>query len=302
MTFPSIENIWTGAKYFFLLPLFSLFPFSLAYRFSCFLSRVEYRYHSARRELIKREMGRLLQGEFSSKEAMDLALRRYFEVIFCDDVDAFIYLFGFSKRFLKKVKIEGEEHLHEALKAKGGILLSAHYGGGFWALPFLKQRGFKVHFFSADVKKEDYPFKKALYFYHRLRNGVVERASGSRVLFKNEGRKGIIRMLEKGEWVIILFDVPPFLVKERKEISFLGRKMWLPTGILSVAKEMNAPILPFFSFLDDGKHRRICFERPIYVKNEGEGMEACARLIEKRIIERPDHWHFWPIVGHFFAD
>ena len=302
MTFPSIENIWTGVKYFFLLPLFSLLPFSLPYRFSCSLSRVEYRYHSARGERIKKEMARLLPGEFNSIKAIDLALRRYFEVIFCDDVDAFIYLFGFSKRFLKKVKIEGGEHLHESLREKGGILLSAHYGGGFWALPFLKQRGFRVHFFSADVKREDYPSKKPLYFYHRLRNYLVEKASGSRVLFKNEGRKGIIRALEKGGWVMILFDVPPFLVKERKEVSFLGRRTWLPTGILSVAKKMNVPILPFFSFLDDGRHRRICFERPIYVKKEEEGMEACARLIEKRIIERPDHWHFWPIAGHFFTD
>ena len=79
---------------------------------------------------------------------LDLATRRYFEVIFCDEMDLFIYLFGFWRRFIRGVKIEGEENLKEALRKRGGILLSAHFGGGLWILPFLKEKGVKAHFFT----------------------------------------------------------------------------------------------------------------------------------------------------------
>ena len=297
-----IENIWLGLKYFFFFPIFSLFPFPYPYLFARYLSYIDYRYNPAKRELIKKQMVKYLPHVKFSSGALDLIARRYFGVIFCDEIDMFIYLFKFSRRFIRDIRIEGEGNLREALGEGRGILLSAHFGGGFWILPFLSEQGIKTHFFSADIKKENYPSKKALYFYHRLRNWAVEKASGGRVLFKQEGKKDLTEVLEKGGWVIILFDVPPFLVKENMEVSFLNRKAFFPKGIISVAKETNSPILPFFSFLDDGKHRRISFEEPIHVIDEEECVKRCVELIENRIIKRPDHWHFWPIANQFFLN
>ena len=120
---------------------------------------------------------------------------------------------------------------------------------GFGSFLILKEKGVKAHFFSADIQKEHYPSKKALYFYHRLRNWVVERASGGRVLFKQDGKKELVKVLEKGGWAIILFDVPPFLVRENMEVSFFKEEGVLPKGIISIAKETNSPILPFLFFL-----------------------------------------------------
>jgi len=248
-------------------------------------------------------MGDLLNDTFPSEEELNLALRRYFEVIYCDEIDIYIYLFGFSKKFTRGIKIEGRENLREALKGRrGGILLSAHFGGGFWILPFLKERGMKVHFFSIDIRKENYPSQTFLYLYNRLRNWVVGRVSNERVIYKGEGGKGIIEVLRRGEWVIVLFDVPPFIVRDSLEVSFLNRKAFFPKGIISLAKMMNLPILPFFSYLDEGKNRRIFFGEPFYVKREEEGVMHCVHLIEKRIIEKPDHWHFWHIADQFFAN
>jgi lauroyl/myristoyl acyltransferase len=250
---------------------------------------------------MKKWMATLLGGTDLSRKELDLATRRYFEVIYCDQIDIFIYLFGFSKSFIRRLKIEGKENLREALKNEGGILLSAHFGGGFWILPFLKDLGVKAHFFSADIRRENYPFKKALYLYERLCNWVVDRASGGRVLYKKGGRESLIRALEERKWVIVLFDVPPFLVKENMEVSFLGKKTFFPKGVISIGKEMDVPIVPFFSYLDKGRYRRVCFEKPIYVKDEEKCVEDCVRLIEKRIMERPDHWHMWPFADQFFA-
>lgn len=243
----------------------------------------------------------LLDHACPSGKELDLAVRRYFEMVFCDEVDVYIYLLGFLKRSVRRMRVEGEENLKEVLGGRGGILLSAHFGGGFWMLPLLKEKGVRAHFFSADIRREDYPSKSVLYLYHRLRVGAVERASGERVLFKKDGKEGIVKALKAGEWVIVLFDVPPYRVRENVEAVFLNRRARFPVGIISVAKEMNSPVVPFFSYLDNGQDRRICFEKPIYVKNENESVETCVRLIEKRIIERPDHWHFWPIAEQFFT-
>ncbi|RPJ04430.1 MAG: hypothetical protein EHM36_10665, partial [Deltaproteobacteria bacterium] len=210
-------------------------------------------------------MAQFLKGVSSSAGGLDLSVRRYFEVISCDEIDLYIYLFGFYGWLLRNPRIDGEENLREALEHRGGILLSAHFGGGFPILPFLKERGIRAHFFSADIEKKDYPSGKALYYYRRLRIEVVKRASSERTLYKKEGRQELIQVLSAGKWVIILFDVPPFRVRDVMEAPFLNRKALFPKGIISIAKETQVPILPFFSFLDDGRHRRILFDKPFFV-------------------------------------
>jgi len=247
-------------------------------------------------------MGRLL-GEASLREKdLDLAVRRYFEVIYADEMDTLIYLLGFSKSHNRSTRIEGGGPLKKVLKSGAGILLTAHFGGGFWSLPWLKEAGMKAHFFSANIKGENYPFnRKALYLYEKLWVWVVARASGGKVLFKAGGRKDLVETLRGGRWVIVLLDVPPFMIKEKMEVSFLGKKAWFPTGILSIAAEMNVPVVPYFSYLEKGMRRRICFEKPIYVKDEDEAAKACVGLIEARIRQRPDHWHLWPFADQFFS-
>ena len=115
-----LENLWVGLKCFLLFPIFSLFPPPLPYLLSRYLSRLEYRYHPARRESIRRGMAQFLEGVHSLRGGLDLAVRRYFEVIFCDEIDPFIYLLGFSRRFIRGIRIEGEENLKEALRNRGG--------------------------------------------------------------------------------------------------------------------------------------------------------------------------------------
>jgi len=245
-------------------------------------------------------MNELLDDAYLSRKDLNLAIRRHFEVIYCGEIDLYIYLLGFSKIFMRRLKIEGEQNLREALGDRGGILLSAHFGGGFWILPFLKDLGVKTHFFALDVEKKNYPRQTPLYLYHRLDHWVIERACGGRVLHKSERRRGFVEALREDKWVIALFDVPPFLVKEKAEVSFLGKKTWFPKGIISIGKELNVPIVPYFSYLDKNC-RRICFEKPIYVKDEGKCFEECVRLIEKRILERPEHWYMWPTASQFFV-
>lgn len=296
-----MKNIWNAVKYFFLLPLSSLAPPPLPYLLARRLSRLEYRFDGTRRNAVRQGIVHLLPDDPPRDEALSAIVRQYFEVIACDELDAYLYLSWFSKSNLRRLKIEGEENLKTAMREGPGILLSAHFGGGFWILPFLRSRGFSAHFFSADVRKEDYPRQVPLYLYYRLRSWAVERASGRKVLFKGEGREEMRRILKQGAWIIVLLDVPPLLVKERIEATFFGKRVFFPKGIVSIAKEMNLPILPFFSYLDQGRSRRICFENPVRVKREKECVESLVRLIEGRILERPDHWHFWPLVDQFFT-
>jgi lauroyl/myristoyl acyltransferase len=75
-----------------------------------------------------------------------------------------------------------------------------------------------------------------------------------------------------------------------------------PKGIISIAKETHVPLLPFFSFLDGGKRRRIFFEKPFFVDDVEEGVKTCVKLIEKEVVQRPDHWHLWPVAHQFFIN
>jgi lauroyl/myristoyl acyltransferase len=296
-----VENVWLWVKYFFFFPIFSLFPPPCPYLFSRYLSRLDYWYNSTQKRLVKKWMIRLLGDARFSKKELALAVRRYFEVIYCDQIDRFIYVLGRPKSFIRRLEIEGRENLNEALRNEGGIFLSAHFGGGFWILPFLRNLGIKAHFFSADIKRENYPYQTPLYLFDKLGKWVVGKASGERIFYKQDGRKSLFKALKEKEWLVVLFDVPPSLVKENMEVSFFGRRVWLPKGIISLASELNVPLLFFFSYLDAGKRRRICFEKSIYVKSEEDCVEKCAKLIEQKIMDRPDHWHLWPSAGQFFG-
>ena len=251
---------------------------------------------------MKKWMAKLLDPSLFSREELDLAIRRYFEVIYCDEVDNYIYQFGFSKSFIRRLKLEGVEHFNEVLRGGSAvILLNYHFGGGFWVLPFLKDKGIEVQFHSTDIKKEDYPSKRAFYFFHKFSNWVIGRMFGRRVAYKKEGRKNLINALREGAWVTTAFDVPPYLIRDNMEVQFLNMRTRFPKGLISIAKELNIPVLPFFSFLENGTARKICFESPIYVKDEEECVKECVRLIDRKIRERPDHWHLWPFADQFFS-
>ncbi len=251
---------------------------------------------------MKRWMLKLLPPETPlSKKQLERITRRYFEMIYCDEIDNFICLLGFRKRFLRRLKIEGEENLNKVLKSKGVIFFCYHFGGGFWVLPYLKEKGVKVQFFSTDIRKEDYPSQRAFYCYHKLSNWLIGRIFDRRVCFKKGGRENLIGALKEGAWVSTAFDVPPYLIRENIAVQFLGRWTRFPKGLVSIGKELNVPVLPFFSFLE-GNNRRICFEKPMDVVDPEECVRECVRLIERRIIERPDHWHLWPVADQFFPN
>ena len=72
----------------------------------------------------------------SREQGLNQAIRRYFEVTFCDEMDLFIYLFGFSKRFSREVKIEGKENLEEALKAGEAFSFPLILGADFGSFRF----------------------------------------------------------------------------------------------------------------------------------------------------------------------
>ena len=41
-------------------------------------------------------------------------------------------------------------------------------------------------------------------------------------------------------------------------------------------------------------------ENPFWVSNVEEGVKTCVKPIEKEVVQRPDHWHLWPVANQFF--
>ncbi len=246
-------------------------------------------------------MADFLSEVYLPREALDLATRRYLEMVFCDEMDMYIYLFGFAKRFMRRVKFEGLENLKEAKKNRTVLLLSSHFGGGFWVLPYLKSQGIVVQCLSADHRKQDYASQMVMYYYLQLRMFAVEKACGTKIIYKTGARPKITKGLEEGRWILMLYDVPSFMIREKLELPFLGRRAWFSKGTATLSREMEAPLFFFFSYLDEGDQRRICFEKPIHVDDDEKAIKTCASLVEKRVMERPDHWHFWPVADQFFV-
>ena len=297
--FPSgVWNFLYLIDYFLLLPVLSLFPIPLAYGFARLRGKLRAWWNPSRPALAATYAERLL-GERRNSGA-----ERYLEIISCDELDAYLFLFKSSRRILNCIHTEGEEYLQEVKqKGKGAILLSAHFGGGFFIFPFLRSRGISPQLMMRPATKDNFPGFLTLYLYARLRGWCVTRALGTPPLLSRRGVEEAVERVRQGTFLWIAVDVPPSLTGRTKQTEFFGHPASFPYGAFVIAARAGVPIVPFFPSLDGDNQRTFRFFQPIWFATPQEMEKAfhlCVQLLEREIRTRPEQWFFWEGPGAFF--
>jgi lauroyl/myristoyl acyltransferase len=229
---------------------------------------------------------------------------QFFEMMSYDLIDAYAPLVHPWRRLSRWVQLSGEERLFRCIAEQRGILLlTFHVGGGSLVFSYLRSRGLSAHYLSISLQQARKLSGRVQYAFSRFRLWGVERASGQKVIFVGGSKEKIRQVLRQRGIVVALLDVVPdsLDLKERAAAAFFGRPAHFPTGLLSVAAETEAAIVPFFGRVGEDWHRHLAFEVPHRVEHIEETLSALVGLLEGYIRHYPQEWHFWPGLQHFYT-
>jgi KDO2-lipid IV(A) lauroyltransferase len=189
----------------------------------------------------------------------------------------------------------GMRHIEEALaEGSGAILLSAHVGN--WELGGLSfaARGCPIHVVSiTDQAQEVQEYRVALRGTVGMRTLHNERDGHALVL-------RLVNLLRENKVLAMLGDRHEN--GRATEVTFFGRRVTFPSGVVALAQVSGAPIIPVFVVLRPDGRYRAWMEPPIRVVGRpgrntevlAEKTQELAAVFEKVIAAHPDQWfHFF---------
>ena len=118
----------------------------------------------------------------------------------------------------------------------------------------------------------------------------------------NHARDALANHLEEGGVVVALLDVAPgaLTLRDRAEGTLLGRPVDLPVGILRLALEKGAPVIPYDGWLD-GNRRVLEFHEPARGSEPETLLQEILATCEGVIRNRPWTWQAWLDADRLWA-
>ncbi|MEG6585081.1 lysophospholipid acyltransferase family protein [Dendrosporobacter sp. 1207_IL3150] len=187
----------------------------------------------------------------------------------------------------KHVRIQGKEHLEEALSYGQGVVLATAHSGNWELLGgALALNGFPM--VGVAKKQSNQQMDKFINEYRTL--------TGMHITYKT-GVREMVRMLGEGKIIGLLMDQTAGNQSSLSE--FFNRPTRIPQGPAALARMKNAPIVvAFITENQDGTHT-IYLNKPIWIEatqNRNHDVEIMtqhlAQTIEKHIRSYPHEW-FW---------
>ena len=292
-----------GVRYGLYFPLAALFPLPTAYRLAQAWGRLEARHAPpALLDLIRANAAAALGA--AQLPAVDMG-EKFFEVMSCDRADAYASWLYSWRRLRRWVRVSGEERLLSAVADKRGVLLlTFHFGGGSLIFPYLRSHGLAAHYLSIALPQVQESEGWLQYAFARRRFAHIARLMGREVIFVGGSKRKIHQALSAGGMVVALLDVLPEFVGVtawgERTVPFLGRPARFPTGLVSIAAQAGATVVPFFGRVGADRHRHLSFEEPCRVAEPDATLAALVGLLEQYIRRYPYEWHHWPAWQDFY--
>jgi lauroyl/myristoyl acyltransferase len=236
-------------------------------------------------------------GPEASEEEVQSLVRRACANIIKGHYDLFRLSRLSTEEILGMTRVEGQEHIEEALaRGKGVIMVGAHYGNVDVLIQLPLALGVPL---STPVER----IQPERLFQYTLRL----RTSHGLCMFPTGGpMMGLYRALKRGEVVGLAAD-RGIDVSTRK-VEFFGAPASLPEGPVRLALRTGAALVPGFGrrLPDNTFHVRI--EPPLDLPNTGDreadvtsGMKLMVEVLERLISQEPEQWLLakpvWPMDG-----
>lgn len=279
-----------------IVPLVAFLPAPLAYRVACLRGDWCYRIDKVKRKQILSNLEGVFGDELSPAERERVA-RDFFRMKSCQAIDG-MRLAGKGRALAQLVEIHGLEHIESALAAgKGAVVCIAHFGSFNSCCSLMGAYGLPI----TDVG--NYNYNPIISLLERLvGRSSIEKKPPHHMRHPNiEPRKGqveaAIRMAEilrANEVITIAIDVPvsPQDRTHAVSVDFLGRKVLLLPGSVSIAKQTGSPVMVVVALRSpDWRHQVMEISPPVPLDG---GIEAafkrCVALVEAPIRQNLAHW------------
>lgn len=273
--------------------LIRFLPFFLSRYYLIGLGRLYYCFNRKERELIEKTINFVLGRRLTGPE-LRRARKETFTGIF-DHYHEKLYLayssFKRIKRFFgKKMRLEGETALQEALaQGKGAILATGHFGAVEFLPAALALQGYKVAIICR--------FQTS-----RLRDSLVERARqvDLEVIDSDNGNclLAALKALKQGRIIITESDeFDEWKAKDNHRISFLGARLDYDRALDVLSKRSGAPVV---SALVSRGGRGYTLHLQGISAPEATGLrvgEQCLQILEKMCVALPTQWYQWKKFG-----
>lgn len=191
---------------------------------------------------------------------------------------------------IKRVKVNGEEHIREALEYhKGVVLVSAHLGN--WeVVPLFWPLYFKT---PIAVVARELESRLVDHWVCRLRSRF-----GGEVIYKETAMPEMIRALRADKALAILIDQGTKSSLGVK-IKFFDRYVTATSGAALLAMRCKSPVLPGFCVRNGDGTFTLHLDKPMFLKRTGdlrrdlvENTQTMTDAIEAMVRQYPEQW-FW---------
>ncbi len=263
-----------------------LFPLRVNFILSDILFAVVYYIAGYRKKVVLEN----LRNSFPEKRANEINLiARKFYQNFCDSFIETLYFDRISEKEIKKRVVFKNPELPNHYMAQGRQLavLFGHYGNIEWLCSWPLHSEYEYEF-DTIYKKLRNPTFERYYRQSRSRFGAnpLEKAVSVRALLNNVKNN-------HPAFVTFLFDQCPKVHEIEHWMPFLNQDTPVQTGTEKVARKINAVSI----YLHQRKIKRGYYEVEFYLIDENaaqtahfELTEKMNRMLEKIIIEEPEHW------------
>ena len=228
-------------------------------------------------------------------EAHWLWVRRLVTLV--DHADHFLGLWRSDAWMKKHLLVEGTWPPH----AHGVLLLTFHWGAGYWGLRHAAAHGLQPHALVASLDTQAYEGRAVMSWYAKSRNAHVARTLGSPTIDVAQHLKRVIHALRDHHALLGVMDVPADEAKASMTVELLGMQASVPRGLLRLAVDQQVPVVLYVTGLNTANGMRFLRIKSLGVFSEVKDLatEVFGEL-EQLIAEDAPAWHFWGIADRFF--
>lgn len=234
-------------------------------------------------------------GWAGADETHWLWVRRLITLV--DHADHYLGLWRGDGWMKKHLDVQGDWPAH----SRGVMLLTFHWGAGFWGLRHAAAHGLQPHALVASLDTQAYRGRTVMSIYARSRNAHVARILGSPTIDVAQHLKRVIRALRENHSLLGVMDVPADEVKSSMPISLLGMQARVPRGLLRLAVDQQVPVVIYITGINTHTGQRFLRVKQLGISTDVDGLAMQVfNELEQIIAEDAPAWHFWGIANRLF--
>lgn len=220
-----------------------------------------------------------------------------------DMADFYLTLWHGRRWFERHVQVSGKLPVVVPEADRAAMMCTFHYGQGFWALPWFRQRGWQcafLHLPPPPAAQAAWGGRLAAWLGHK-RIAQVARLGGAKgIAVGGSMQRMRERFRKEHQAVLVMPDVPSSPEQPCLEVSLLGRRARFPAGAISLAAAEGVPVYIYTMALDRRSGLRHLQLHGPFQGDEPQVLAAhLAHYLDRALSQDPTAWHLWAWVDHF---